>query len=103
MTVERSSLAGCFATHPLQILVAAPDVKVRSDGIPGLKQNCESSFFFIQELLETVAGLIFALGLIMTHPIRPFSPHATHDVKLQNTQHTRPRPPLTPAPSLHRD
>ena len=53
-------------------------------------------FYFIKEFLETVADLVFA-GLLVTHPITSFSPHAAHDVKRQNPQHMRPRPPLTPA------
>ena len=59
-------------------------------------------FYFIQLLQETVADLVFVLSLLMTHPMTSFSPHATHDVKRQNTQYTRPRPHLTTAPSLHR-
>ena len=77
------------------------DVIVQRDDNAGLKQDYESNmeylclFYFIQLLQETVADLVFVLSLLMTHS------HTTRDIKRENTQHMRPWPALTLAPSLH--
>lgn len=65
-----------------------------------LKMECLGSFYFNQELLETVADLVVVLHLLfMTHPITSF----THNTWCEKPKHTiqRPWPPsLQPQESI---
>ena len=62
-------------------------------------------FYSIQLLPETVADLVFVLGLLFSspRPLTSFFLHAAHDVKRQKIMYTDHGPaPLNPAHGLHR-